>query len=112
MELFPSLMASASEAFCKNSQKLRAVYYFYKNLHHGYLRKFCMCFWVGLRMFHFLINLNIGLDWNALLRVDKIVEKKNQNNKRIIQVLTHYQSICLIKVNVKNNNENNSSNNK
>ena len=28
----------------------------------------------------------IGLDWNALFRVDKIVEKKN-NNKCIIQVL-------------------------
>ena len=30
----------------------------------------------------------IGLDWNALFRVDKIVEK-NQINECIIQVLAH-----------------------
>ena len=28
-------------------------------------------------------------DWNTLFRVDKIVEKKNQINKCIIQVLAH-----------------------
>ena len=33
--------------------------------------------------------IGIGLDWNALFRVDKIVEKKNQINKCIIQVLAH-----------------------
>ena len=31
----------------------------------------------------------VGLDWNALFRVDKIVEKKINNNKCIIQVLAH-----------------------
>ena len=40
----------------------------------------------------------VGLDWNALFRVDKIVGKKINNNKCIIQVLAHI-SRCLIKVN-------------
>ena len=31
----------------------------------------------------------IGLDWNALFRVDKMVEKSNQINEWIIQVLAH-----------------------
>ena len=31
----------------------------------------------------------VGLDWNALFRVDKIVGKKINNNKCIIQVLAH-----------------------
>ena len=35
------------------------------------------------------LNLDsIGLDWNALFRVDKIVEK-NQINKCVIQVVAH-----------------------
>ena len=31
----------------------------------------------------------IGLDWIALFHVDKIVEKKNQINECIMQVLAH-----------------------
>ena len=54
----------------------------------------------------------IGLDWNALFRVDKIVEIKNQMNKMHNTSSSSYQSICLIKINVKNNNDNNNSNNK
>ena len=45
-----------------------------------------------------------GLDWNALFRVDKIVEK-NQISK-----MRSTSSIYLIKVNVKNNDNNNSNN--
>ena len=54
----------------------------------------------------------IRLDWNALFRVDKIVEKKNQINKMHNTNSSSYQSICLIKVNVKNNNDNNNGNNR
>ena len=31
----------------------------------------------------------IGLDWNAVFHVDKIVEKQNQINEYMIQVLAH-----------------------
>ena len=54
----------------------------------------------------------IELDWNALFRVDKIVEKKNQINKMHNTSSSSYQSICPIKVNIKNNNDNSNSNNK
>ena len=50
-----------------------------------------------------------GLDWNALFRVDKIVEK-NQISKMRSTSSSSYQSIYLIKVNVKNNDNNNSNN--
>ena len=52
----------------------------------------------------------IGLDWNALFHVDKIVEKKS-NYLMHNTSSSSYQSICLIKVNVKNNNNNNDNNN-
>ena len=52
----------------------------------------------------------IGLDWNALFHVDKIVEKKS--NQLLHNTSSNsYQSICLIKVDVKNNNKNNYYNN-
>ena len=48
------------------------------------------------------------MDWNALFRVDKILEKRMHNTSS-----RSYHSISLIKVSVKsnNNNNNNSSNN-
>ena len=52
----------------------------------------------------------IGLDWNALFRFDKIVGKINQINKMHNASFSPHQSICLVKVNVKNNNDNNSNN--
>ena len=45
----------------------------------------------------------IGLDWNALFYVDKIVKKRKSTHKMhnaIQKELTN----CLIKVNIKNNN--------
>ena len=54
---------------------------------------------------------SIRLDWNALLRVDNIVEKKNQINKIHFSSSSSYQSIWLIKVNVTNNNDNNNNSN-
>ena len=39
----------------------------------------------------------IGLDWNALFDVDKIVEKKNQINECIIQVLAHINRYVSLK---------------
>ena len=54
----------------------------------------------------------IGLDWNALFRADKILEQ-NQMNEMHNTSSSSYQSICLIKFSVKNNNsDNNNSNNK
>ena len=45
------------------------------------------------------------MDWNALFRVDEMVEK-NQMNKMHNTSSSLYQSIYLIKVNGKNNNNN------
>ena len=49
----------------------------------------------------------IRMYWNALFRVDKILEKKYHMHKMHNTSSSSYQSICLIKVNVKNNNNNN-----
>ena len=35
------------------------------------------------------MGIGLELDWNALFHVDEIVEKKNQINECIIQVLAH-----------------------
>ena len=53
----------------------------------------------------------VGLNWDALFRVDKIIEKKNHMHKMHNTSSSPYQSICLIKVNVNNNNNNNNNNN-
>ena len=55
----------------------------------------------------------IGLDWNALFHVGKIVGKKIKlmNAQQKFQLISIDMSICLIKVNVKNNNNNNNNNN-
>ena len=50
----------------------------------------------------------IGLDWNALFCVNKIIEK---NHMHKMHSSSSYQSICLIKVNIKNNNNNNNNDN-
>ena len=62
------------------NQSRRSVYYAWQTNNIQYSQNEA-CWIQGLNW--------IGLDWNALFHVDKIIEKKNQINECIIQVLAH-----------------------
>ena len=53
----------------------------------------------------------IGLDWNALFYVDKIVKIRKNMHKMHIASFNSYQSICLVKSTSKINDNNNINNN-
>ena len=65
--LVSRLLQNTSYVNIESTGKLKQLYY--------------LCEQLGLNW--------IGLDWNASFHVDKIVEKKNQINEGIIQVLAH-----------------------
>ena len=78
------LSNSYDKVFCKNSEKRKAVHYFYKKLHLGMLGKVLIMLlnWLSkLTMFHFQINLNIKGNRKPSTR-KKQRERANQTSKQ------------------------------